>query len=180
MAKKRTDIPLHIAARVLFLSNRTCCVCRAEGKPVQIHHVDDNPSNHAPANLAVLCFDCHRETQLKGGFDRKLDSDQVVLFREDWHALVSQSRTATNQASAVSERLADMSLAISTSVAEIYRENKEYVLLAIHYDAIGNVELRDKYIEVALRGKPSDEDICFLRGLQDKPDLIRRLFWIAN
>jgi len=65
-----------------------------------------------------------------------------------------------------------MSLAISTSLAEIYRDNKEYELLAIHYNAIGNSELRDKYIELVLAGTPSDSSICFLRGLQDRPDLI--------
>src|SRR5229473_2379584 len=59
-----------------------------------------------------------------------------------------------------------------TSLAEIYRENKEYELLAIHYNAIGNSELRDKYIDLALKQSASDDSICFLRALQDRPDLI--------
>ena len=93
MAKKeRAEIPKGIAARVLFLSNRTCCVCRREGKPVQIHHIDENPANNTISNLSVLCFDCHRETQIRGGFDRKLDSEQVILYRDDWYAVISQRR----------------------------------------------------------------------------------------
>ena len=88
----RSSIPVSTAARLLFLSDRTCCVCRVRGKPVQIHHLDDNPKNHEPSNLAVLCLDCHRDTQIKGGFDRKLDAAQVVLYRDDWHGLVSRNR----------------------------------------------------------------------------------------
>jgi hypothetical protein len=187
MAKKeRVEIPKDVAARVLFLADRTCCVCRQEGKPVQIHHLDDDPSNNALPNLSVLCFDCHRETQIRGGFDRKLDADQVLLFRNDWYALVSQRRAGASQHSRLSAESSEMALAVSTSVAEIYRENKEYELLAIHYNAIGNRELRDKYVDLALRGKPTDGTICFLRGLQDRANLIppavlkRQLKFYAN
>jgi hypothetical protein len=42
--------------------------------------------------LAVLCFDCHRDTQIRGGFDRKLDAAQVVLYRNDWIVRVSRRR----------------------------------------------------------------------------------------
>src|SRR5438128_1118451 len=98
--KERIEIPRDIAARVLFVSDRTCCVCRHVGKPVQIHHIDDDPSNNTFNNLAVLCFDCHRETQIEGGFDRKLDGDQVMLYRDDWYALVNQRRAKEMQQTA--------------------------------------------------------------------------------
>ncbi len=81
------------SARILFESDRTCCVCRMRGKPVQIHHIDGDHSNDESLNLAVLCFDCHRDTQIKGGFDRKLDSIQVILYRDDWVARVLNRRT---------------------------------------------------------------------------------------
>lgn len=84
MAKERTEIPRDIAARVLFESDRTCCVCRQRGRPVQIHHIDEDPSNSASENLCILCFDCHRDTQIRGGFDRKLDAAQIVLYKEEW------------------------------------------------------------------------------------------------
>ncbi len=97
MAKDRTNIPSDIAARVLFRSDRICCVCRERGRPVQLHHVDENPTNHAEENLAVLCFDCHRDTQIRGGFDRKLDAHQITLYREDWYAAVDRRRKAPLQ-----------------------------------------------------------------------------------
>jgi hypothetical protein len=67
-------------------------VCRDRHKPVQIHHIDEDPSNGEPDNLAVLCFDCHRKTQLKGGFDRKLDAAQIRRYRSDWYIRVELGR----------------------------------------------------------------------------------------
>jgi hypothetical protein len=170
--KARTEIPTGVAARVLFQSDRTCCVCRQAGKPVQIHHIDDDPSNNTIKNLSVLCFDCHRETQIRGGFDRKLDADQVILYRDDWHVVVGQRRAAASQMAALSAPSREIALSMSTSVADIYRDNEEYELLAIHFDALGNIELRDKYIELALKKSPSDSSICVLRAMQERPDLI--------
>jgi len=70
--KERTEIPRGVAARIQFLSDRTCCVCRTPDKPIQIHHLDEKPSNHTEENLALLCLDCHDKTMIRGGFGRKL------------------------------------------------------------------------------------------------------------
>ena len=51
--KQRVEIPERVAAQVLFLSDRTCCVCRVPRKPVQIDHLDEDPSNCVEENLVV-------------------------------------------------------------------------------------------------------------------------------
>jgi hypothetical protein len=168
--KKRIEIRPEVAARVLFLSDRTCCVCRRSGKPVQIHHVDEDPSHSELGNLAVLCLDCHNDTQLRGGFARKLEADQVILYRDDWHRVVARARASVEMPS--SRRDTRDELALALSIAEIYRENGEFELLAMHYHRLGNVELRDKYIELTLQRGPNDSSIAYLRGLQRKPELI--------
>jgi len=81
------------AARILFASDRTCCVCRIRGRPVQLHHIDENNLNNDPSNIAVLCFDCHRDTQIVGGFDRKLDAHQIIHYRDDWIKRVHNRRS---------------------------------------------------------------------------------------
>jgi len=172
MTKKRMPIPAEIAAKALFQHDRTCCICRQRGKPVQLHHMDENPSNHSFDNLAVLCFDCHHDTQLRGGFDRKIDREQVVLYREDWLRVVARSRAEFEARADGAPATDTKRVALETSIAEIYRENEQYDLLAIHYSILGDDELRDKYIDLALRQSPSDESICYLRGLQNRPDLI--------
>jgi hypothetical protein len=169
--KGRQAIPTALAARVLFRADRTCCVCRVRGKPVQIHHIDENPANTDIKNLSVLCFDCHRETQLRGGFDRKLDPDQVVLYRDDWNRLVALKR-ASEELAPKNQQEESVAVEYATSLAEIYQENKNYELLATHYDIIGNEELRDKYIELALKGAVGDDTVIYFRSLQGKPELV--------
>ncbi len=93
--KKRIEIPRDIEAQVQFLSDRTCCVCRVKGKPFQIHHIDEDPANNDPQNLAVLCLECHNETQIRGGFGRKLNANQIILYRDDWLTQVAKSRAAS-------------------------------------------------------------------------------------
>jgi hypothetical protein len=172
MAKQRTPVPKEIAARVLFEHDRTCCVCRHRGKPVQIHHLNEDPSSHSLDNLAVLCFDCHRETQIRGGFDRKLDADQVRLFREDWLRLVRRQRSADEATRGQRGEYEGRQIELATSAAEILRERKQFELLAVHYSVIGNAELRDKYVETALQQDPSDQSVAFLRHVQGSPNLI--------
>ncbi len=92
--RSRVEIPIEIAAQVLFKSDRRCCVCREKRKPVQLHHIDGNPANSIETNLAVLCLECHRETQIRGGFDRKLDAAQVALYKSDWVSIVAKMRNA--------------------------------------------------------------------------------------
>jgi len=173
MAKTRTRVPTEVAARVQFAADRTCCVCRVEGKKVQIHHLDENPTNHDSQNLAVVCTDCHEDTMLKGGFTRKLDGDQVRLYRDDWNRVVAQRRA--RQAADVDSASEDATRRIRrvTSIAEAYRESGQFSLLADFYDALGNAELRDKYIEIVLSEEnPPDSEIIHLRSMQKRPDLI--------
>lgn len=168
--KNRTGIPRGVAARVQFLSDRTCCVCRTPNKPIQIHHLDENPSNHEEVNLSVLCLDCHDKTMIKGGFGRKLDAEQIVLYREDWYKSVKNNRASDNNSRPEEESLHDLTYA--TSIAEIYREANDFESLARHYHAIGNVELRDKYIEQAIVHGCDPETLIYLRSIQQRIDLI--------
>lgn len=36
----------------------SCADCGKQGK-LDVHHIDENPTNNAPANLATLCRSCH-------------------------------------------------------------------------------------------------------------------------
>lgn len=171
--KNRETIPPELAAKALFLSDRTCCVCRVKGKPVQIHHIDDNPTNNILHNFAVLCFDCHTETQISGGFHRKLNADQVILYRDNWLNIVSRQRAVSpNRISDFDSIPQSADLELATSIAEILRDREEYELLALHYFGIGNDELRDKYIELAVKQGMDDETFIFFRSVRQRLDLI--------
>jgi hypothetical protein len=171
--KERVPIPNALKARVLFTSDRTCCVCRVKGKPTQIHHVNENPADNDFSNLAVLCFDCHTETQIRGGFHNKLDSDQVALYREHWLGQVAKTRAIfVGRMSGTEEAKQGMELELATSIADIYRERAEYELLALHYLSIGNASLRDKYIELAVQQGMDDDSLIFFRSEQGCLELV--------
>lgn len=164
-------IPKDIAAKVLFISDRTCCVCRIKGKPIQIHHIDENDSNNDINNLAILCLDCHNETQIKGGFHRKLDADQIILYRDDWYSIVSRDRINTEL-----EKSANLPsnkrIEYITTLIENFRENQEFEFVSYMYHNLGNYELRNKYIDKALEKDHSNGTLIRLRSIQNRIDEI--------
>ncbi len=92
MANARTPVPAEVSVEVLFAQNHTCCVCRERGKTVQLHHIDEDPTNHSPENLAVFCLEDHELTQLRGGFGKKLLAPEVKRYRDDWIERVKRRR----------------------------------------------------------------------------------------
>jgi hypothetical protein len=63
-------------------------------------------------------------------------------------------------------------LELATSIAEIYRDADAYEQLAMHYLTLGNIELRDKYIELAIQSGMDDASLVFYRSEQKRVDLI--------
>lgn len=99
--KKRIPIPPKVAAQIMFESDRTCCVCTSKGKKIQIHHIDDNPANNKLENLAVLCLECHDDTLLKGGFGRKLNAGQIILYKKEWLERVITRKTKADELASI-------------------------------------------------------------------------------
>jgi hypothetical protein len=97
MTKPRTPIPDDISAEVMFQHDRTCCVCHQRELAVQIHHIDEDPTNHAVSNLSVLCLEHHEQTQVRGGFAKKLKAADVVRSRDDWIRRVRNRRDKTDE-----------------------------------------------------------------------------------
>jgi 5-methylcytosine-specific restriction endonuclease McrA len=46
-----------------------CALCgrQVRGNKLGVHHIDGNRLNCDPANLMVVCWDCHRVIHLRGG-----------------------------------------------------------------------------------------------------------------
>ena len=99
--KKRKKIPDEIASEILFLSDRTCCICNVRGRSIQIHHIDDDPSNNKIENLSVICLECHNDTMISGGFGRKLESNQVIKFKNDWLDRVQKRKIKADEIASI-------------------------------------------------------------------------------
>ncbi len=166
--KKRIQIPPTIAAEVLFAANRTCCVCRDSSHPVQVHHIDDNPSNNETGNLAVLCLPCHDTTQLSGGFSRKLDAHQVRLYKEDWDSKVRHFRIIGPEPIESRKTSPGMDVRLATTLPEIFKEEGDIHSLISFYDEIGNADLRDRYIAELLESNPEPWVVAWVARLQGR------------
>ena len=81
----------------MYLANSTCCVCHVRGKPVQIHHIDKDPSHNAVGNFAVLCQECHNDAHIGGGFGQKLDVQLVTKYRDEWLREVEHRRNLATE-----------------------------------------------------------------------------------
>ena len=88
--------------KVLFESDRTCCVCRDKNRPPQIHHIDGNHSNNDRVNLTVLCQLCHTLTHSTIPFTQPIRPGQVRMYDQSWRAIC----TAKVLAAEVQENLA--------------------------------------------------------------------------
>jgi hypothetical protein len=86
---ERVEIPGELAARVLFASDRRCCVCRDENIKCQIHHIDGEPSHNSFENLAVICLNCHSDAHSRGAFVRNLTPDLIRLYNDSWRKIVA-------------------------------------------------------------------------------------------
>jgi hypothetical protein len=190
--KLRVSTPIDIAAQVLFYSDRTCCVCRRpDRKLIQIHHIDEDPANNSASNLAVLCHECHADTQVSGGFHRKLDAAQVRLYSDEWIASVGRRPLDVSPDAAGVDgdagcgRAQDHDsdsfpygrrrAALYYNDAErmrVLEEDRDFTLLAMIHHELGNVEFRNKYITKALRSEKNFDVELYLRSLQGTVHLI--------
>ncbi len=123
MRKQRIPIPDEAAAEVLFLSDRMCCVCHERGSSLQVHHIDEDPSNNDIGNLAVLCLECHAKTQTKGGFGRKLDQHQILAYRENWYKRIKNIRDMADLISSMKSAGAESKL---ESVIRMFFSHAEF------------------------------------------------------
>lgn len=96
-------LPSDAANDALFAAQRTCCVCRVLGKPVQLHHIDGDHSNIAIDNLAILCLECS-EAPVRGGRARHLRPSEVTKYRDQWHTQVQRRRDRAEAFAAQVER----------------------------------------------------------------------------
>lgn len=64
---------------------------------MQIHHINEDPAENTEANLAVLCLECHNETQVTGGFGRHLAPSDVIAHRDEWVRRVRERRDRADE-----------------------------------------------------------------------------------
>jgi hypothetical protein len=78
MPKKRTKLPKTLEKRVFQEAGSKCAFCpESEVVALQIHHIDDDPSNNEFPNLILVCAACH--AKITGGV---LSVEEVRLRKQ--------------------------------------------------------------------------------------------------
>jgi hypothetical protein len=90
---RRPAIPEPVALAVMVANRHTCCICREDGKHVIFHHTDHNRANNDPANLAVLCHDCHSRVEGNEGLGRRFTTAEVREYKKQWEIQCSRIGT---------------------------------------------------------------------------------------
>jgi len=93
MKKTRLPVPAGVADEVLYRNDHTCCICNVPRKHVQIHHLDEDPTNFSIANLAVVCLDCHSLVTGTQGLGRRYSAGEVRRYKRAWEQVVLYRRS---------------------------------------------------------------------------------------
>jgi len=93
--KERAKVPTDIEADILFRNDHRCCMCGKgpkDGKRIQIHHINEDPSDNRLTNLAVLCRDCHDPLKDRLWMGRGFLETEVRKYKALWERAVRQKR----------------------------------------------------------------------------------------
>lgn len=179
MAKKRIPIPDDLAAEVLFLADRTCCVCRNPERKIQIHHVDENPSRNTLLNLATLCADCHSDAHTTQAFARNLTALVIGRYNETWRDIV---RARLMMPSGVESEKVEYSAEVLQEVQWICLRWLNRLLYLVPNDFYSDQVNRDPWPSVIGRGFPQFSQENYERYLplfkvhsNEVADLLERL-----
>lgn len=107
---KRKPVPKHIEAEVAMKSRRRCCLCYyidgdVREKQGQVAHLDDDPSNNDPDNLAWLCIPHHDRYDGTTSQSKNYTMHEVKAYRRMLFDLIAaRGLTSTSMPVPVEER----------------------------------------------------------------------------
>jgi len=90
----RTHIKESVKLEILAKCNNRCCVCQTPF--VVIHHIDGNPSNNDPNNLAPLCPNCHAQAHSKSQLIINLTPERIKMLRDKWYEYCEKRKEGSN------------------------------------------------------------------------------------
>src|SRR5712692_1405406 len=89
---RRPPIPAAAREALLYRNDHTCCICNDRSRDVQIHHIDGDPANNAPENLAVVCLDCHSRVTGARGLGQSYRPGEVRKYKRTWERRLEARR----------------------------------------------------------------------------------------
>jgi hypothetical protein len=110
---------------------------------------------------------------IKGGFGRKLDAVQITLYKTDWIEIVTRDRAEKRSKSAGEARTERERVGKLVDELEELKIQKDLSGIVFLLNRIGNIKLRDQYIEELLSDEQSDTGSkIYFRQMQGRLDLL--------
>ena len=88
-----TRFPEAVAAELLALCKRHCCIClRWRGRNLGIHHIEPAAEGGQGTleNGIPVCFDCHAEIESKSNMGRRFTPSELRRHQEQWFGVVRE------------------------------------------------------------------------------------------
>lgn len=82
VAAARAAIPRALRSKILLANRHACCICRRGA--VQLHHINADPSDNSPDNLAVLCLEHHDKATAPPGMSAQLRPEEIIAYKTEW------------------------------------------------------------------------------------------------
>ncbi|TES88977.1 MAG: tetratricopeptide repeat protein [Dehalococcoidia bacterium] len=93
--KRRVPIPEETKAQILFQNDHRCCRCHkgpTDSARIQIHHINEDPSDNRLENLAVLCRDCHDMLKDQLWMGQSFIQEEIRKYKAAWEKAVAEKR----------------------------------------------------------------------------------------
>ena len=132
---------------VLLSSQRRCCLCFGlhgdiELKVGQIAHLDRDPSNSDPDNLAWLCFEHHNEYDSRQSQGKGLTILEVKAYRDRLYKTIDTRSNVTGLTS-----ISKVDNSSTNTYPQNTRNSGIYKPISLH-PGIGNAYLRNLYLNL--------------------------------
>lgn len=75
----------------MVANHHTCCICEEPRHPVEIHHIDFDPSKNDWNNLAVVCRNCHGLITAKSNLGSNYTPNEVLKYKHEWEKRCAES-----------------------------------------------------------------------------------------
>jgi hypothetical protein len=95
--KKRRPVPVKVLDRLMVANRHTCCICNQPRHPVEKHHINEDPSDNAWSNLALVCRTCHGLVTQKGNLGARYSQGEVLLCKLRWEKRCAEAPVDENE-----------------------------------------------------------------------------------
>lgn len=94
MGTKRRALPEVQKNRLYEKNGNSCCICKSTNIGLNLHHIDQDPSNNNDDNIAVLCVQEHDLHHRPSRYNKHLDLTKEVISqkKKNWESFIQESK----------------------------------------------------------------------------------------